>query len=260
MRDSFSQSEMSETSLKSSRTRRGPRLLGSLLTLALLVLALAASAQVQPDEEEAEPDYERRMIDREEAVPEPEAPALDEDLYLPAPTVVPEMVDVTALDSETLSRVVLLLSGYEYFPSSEDLLAVTDDPVPYLLAIAYDVEGEYLPFHRHRAVAALAYYPSDFTHAHLVYLLESPDTPELTRHHVINALAMGWGEAALADLEPFLFDDDLQLRLTAVHALGTISTEASLQLLENVAEIERSEIVRERIQRMLRAPAASRLR
>jgi hypothetical protein len=163
----------------------------------------------------------------------------------------PEVVGVEALDAEVLGRIVTLLSGYEYFPTAEDLTAVTPDPVPYLLAMVYDTGGRWLPTHHHRAVAALAYYPTPSVWAQLTYLLEAPGTPELMRHHVINALANGFGEAALGRLEPVLYDEDLQLRLTAVSAIGEIRTSRSARALETALSAEPNRLVQERSERAL---------
>jgi len=163
----------------------------------------------------------------------------------------PSMIDTRVLDARALDQIVTLLSGYEYFPTAEDLTAVAADPVPYLLTIAYDSEARWLPTHHHRAIDALAYFPTAECHEHLVYLLTSDQTPELMRHHVINALANGFGDAALAELEPFLQSDDLQLRLTTVAAIGTIESSRSVEVLQQALSVEENSLVRERIERSL---------
>lgn len=170
----------------------------------------------------------------------------------------PAAVSTDALDGAVLDHIVTLLSGYEYFPSADDLTAVTPDPVPYLLTIVYDTEGRWLPTHQHRAVAALAYFPTPTVWEHLTYLLQAPGTPDLMRHHVINALATGFGDEALGELEPVLYDDDLQLRLTAVNAIGTIHTDRATTVLQTALSAEPHRLVQERIERALSAaPAAT---
>lgn len=163
----------------------------------------------------------------------------------------PSSAEISALEADILDRIVMLLSGYEYFPTAEDLTAVTADPVPYLLAIAYDTEGRWLPTHHHRAVGALAYFPTAQCRSHLLYLLDSELTPELMRHHVINALANGFGDSALPELEPFLQSDDLQLRLSAVAAIGSIESSRSVEALQRALTVEDNALVRERIERSL---------
>lgn len=157
-----------------------------------------------------------------------------------------QTVAAQPLDAEVLEHITLLLSGYEYFPTAADLQAVTPDPVPYLVELSSRDEG--LPVHRHRAVAALAYFPGESVQQYLDYLLTSPHTPELMRHHVMNALVTGFGEASLPVIEPFLANADVQLRLTAVNAVATIATPAAATVLEHCLSLEQSELVRERIQ------------
>ena len=155
------------------------------------------------------------------------------------------------LDPSVSERVVYLLSGYEYFPTADDLLAVTTTPEQYLLSLAYDAESDTLSIHRHRAIGALTYFPSELTRSHLLYMLHSPATPEMTRHHVINALARSFGDAALPIIEPFLSHDDLQLQLTAIAAIGSIESEAAGLVLENTLPQQSHGLVRERIQEQL---------
>ena len=164
-----------------------------------------------------------------------------------APTVTGEV----ELDPQALDQIVTLLSGYEYFPTSEDLTAVVADPVPYLVHIVYDPDGRWIPIHHHRAVGALAYFPTETTRAHLDYLLSSRATPELMRHHVINAYASAFGDASLPVLEPYLHSDDLQLRLTAVAAISTVQTTRAVEVLQTALLQEPNELVQERIQSAL---------
>jgi len=155
-------------------------------------------------------------------------------------------------------RVRLLLSGYEYFPTADDLREVVADPTLYLLELVYG--DDTMVVHRHRAIAALGLFPSDESRAHLDYLLASPATPELTRHHVMNALSTGYGEAALPALAPYLSVADLQLQLTAISAIGAIGTETSVTLLQDSLRIEADELVRERIQAQLTSISTPQLR
>lgn len=163
----------------------------------------------------------------------------------------------SSLDAEKLETFRTLLSGYEYYPSQADLLAVDADPVPYLLALTY-AEDE-LTIHRHRALGALAYFPGDNTRAHLLYLLQSEATPEMTRHHVMGALARGFGDTALSALEPYLGSDDLQLRLTAVSSIASISSEESAAVLTRALPNQERELVRERIQEALTTGSSTQL-
>lgn len=185
-------------------------------------------------------------VSAQEVAPTPQLDANLVELGASAPSLV-QGDGVTALDAEAMSRITTLLSGYEYFPSADDLTGQAADPVPYLLAVVYDARTETLPIHRHRAIGALAYFPTDQTRSHLDHLLSSPATPELTRHHVINALANGFGDGAISEISPFLDHTDVQLRLTAVAALGAIGTSQSSQALLDELGTESHPLVRERI-------------
>ncbi len=170
-----------------------------------------------------------------------------EDLMLGAPWTTDD--GQASLDGEKLDTFRTLLSGYEYYPSRDDLLRVDANPVPYLLALTYS-EDE-LTIHRHRALGGLAYFPNESIRSHLLYLLSSDATHEMTRHHVMGALATGFGDSALSVLEPYLTSEDLQLRLTAVSSIASISSEASISVLTRALPNQERELVRERIQEAL---------
>jgi len=72
----------------------------------------------------------------------------------------------------------------------------------------------------------------------LLYLdtVASVDTPDGTRHRTVLLLAETFGDRAIPALQPLLHSDDLQLRITAVQALGTIQTDESYALLVDYAK------------------------
>ncbi|MBN1944745.1 MAG: HEAT repeat domain-containing protein [Bradymonadales bacterium] len=186
---------------------------------------------------------------------QPAEPALE---YQPAPTatqplpeVAPPVASIDDLDPNVLDRITTLLSGYHYFPTADDLLQVTDDPARYLLAIVYNSPDLWPPSQQHRAMDALAYFPSELTHAHMTYLLQSGQTPELLRHHVLTTLARGFGQQALDEIQPFLTSADVQLRLTAVSALSIIPEARSTEILRTALGLEESQLVRERIEEVI---------
>ena len=168
-----------------------------------------------------------------------------------APVISATGSEPVSMDPAVMDRILLLLSGYEYFPTADDLLAETPTPEVYLLSLAYGSGDETLSIHRHRAIGAVAYFPSDLTRAHLQYMLDSPATPDMTRHHVITALARGFGDQAIPTIERFLLSGDLQLRLTAIAALGSVGSEAAGRALESSLPQQTHDLVRERIQQEL---------
>jgi hypothetical protein len=160
-------------------------------------------------------------------------------------------LDLEEINTAILQQFVLIFSGYEYFPTAEDIGRLTPEPVGYLLTIIYSNAPEILPVHQHRAITALGYFPTDVSRNHLLYLLESAETPNLMRHHSITALATGFGDDALGYLEQSLSDTDVQIRLTAISAIGRIDTEASRQQLLEAYATEPHELVKGRLQEQL---------
>ncbi len=179
----------------------------------------------------------------------PTAPSVDApattapvEVEVPAPVV---GIDVTTDDVE---RALLLLSGYHGIPTAEELEAALSDPQTIMFAIISDPDVSAI--HRDRAIGALAYWPDATVQAYFAGVLAAPDTPEMMRHRVIGHIATAFGDDAIALIAPYLDDEDLQFRLTAVHALGHIGTPAAMQRLEAAAQVEASNVVLEQIQEL----------
>lgn len=140
-------------------------------------------------------------------------------------------------------RLEFLLSGYEYFPSRKDLdhLAPPSAIVTLLKEMAH--EADLRPTMRLRAVDALSLYEGDEVRDFLTAVLAiHPDEVEpdqlrvtrLMRHRAINSLARLDAEKAVDTLRPFLEDSDLQIRLTAISALGQFGGEAGKKAIEDL--------------------------
>lgn len=126
-------------------------------------------------------------------------------------------------------RVAFLLSGYEYFPSREDLdkVALAEQMTPVLQAIS--VDGDVAPSMRSRAVDALGFYDDDVTIMHLrqLALKETEGLPRkelraarALRYHAITSFARAAGEDALGDLQGLMNHDEVQVQLSAISAIG----------------------------------------
>lgn len=160
------------------------------------------------------------------------------------PDQTPEVEATPAVDQLEAARV--LLSGYHGIPEAERFEAALTDPSATLLEIATDADES--PIHRDRALGALAYWPSDDVQALYVDLIDGEDTPEMVRHRVIGHLAYTFGDVALPHVAPYLSDDDVQFRLTAIDAISHVGTPAALSLLDSAAEVETHSIVLQRIE------------
>lgn len=137
----------------------------------------------------------------------------------------PKVVDAAALRK----KVLFLLSGYEYFPKRVDLDKL--GPADAVAKLGRDLarDGSLKPSTRLRAVDMLGYYNDADTLRYLGDLIaqETAKLPaaeirprRLMRHHAMTALARSQGNKALAALKPMLKHSDLQLRLTAISAIG----------------------------------------
>jgi hypothetical protein len=126
-------------------------------------------------------------------------------------------------------RLIFLLSGYEYFPSRETLdeLAAPSRIAELGREFARSTERSHTL--RLRAVDMLGFYDDDATVGYLRSLVADPpeDLPakqqrirRLMRHHAMTSLARSQGARALDDLRPLLDHGDLQLRLSAISAIG----------------------------------------
>lgn len=159
---------------------------------------------------------------------EPEAAAV----ALPAADVTPERLETARL----------LLSPFHGISSAADFESQLGDARPVLWAI---VRGADLPaFLQDRAVLALAYWPTaelrDFLMTHLV--ASTPEN-EMRRHMAVDLLARAWGEAELATLVPLLQDDNVQIRLSVVHALNSLGTTAAADALRAARASETNRVV-----------------
>ncbi|MFB6263542.1 MAG: HEAT repeat domain-containing protein [Bradymonadaceae bacterium] len=160
-------------------------------------------------------------------------------------------------DRSIRESVELLLSGYHYTPTREDLteVAASETIAEILRKIAADQSAR--PSLRLRAVDALALFPSERNEAFLADLLSLPSgdeasgdrqTAELLRHHAISSLAEMLEDArAVERLGRFLRSDDVQLELTTITALGRHAGAPGLERLRRRADEVDSEVVREQL-------------
>lgn len=144
----------------------------------------------------------------------------------PVEDSVPESADVAAVRE----KVRFLLSGFEYFPTRADLDAVASAPVMISVLKGFVQDKDLAPPTRFRAVDALGLYQDADVAKFLLSYVAAPTnreadeaefrTLEMMRHRVIVAYAKSQGAAGNNALIPLLDDSDLQIRLTAISALG----------------------------------------
>jgi hypothetical protein len=142
----------------------------------------------------------------------------------PTTTPAPEVPKQTARE-----RVRFLLSAYHLFPTPEQFATAGTEAEVSVILREITQDPNMMPSFRLRAMDALALFADNLTLALLEHTVSTPtdDQPEnergtatLLRHHAIMSFAKLRGEAALTALEPLLQGKDLQLKLTAISAIG----------------------------------------
>lgn len=175
------------------------------------------------------------------------------------PTAPPETGPQTP--EEMRERLIFLLSGYEFFPSRDDLDKVggADEIVSILVDIVRDADGTAM--HRLRAVDALGFYDEPAAAQFLRKLVKgakaagveaSARHSVLMQHHAITAIARSQRDEAVADLEPFLVGSDLQLKLSAVVALGKHGKDDGRERLRALIESDDNKHVQREARKYLR--------
>jgi len=153
-----------------------------------------------------------------------------------------------ALEAEVVDKVKLLLSGYEYFPTRADLTRATPRAYEALEAIAED--GAALPSMRTRALDALGLYDEKAEVALILErILAEEKLEDVYLRHAVTSSMKAFGQQALPWVAPFLSHTDVQLRLSAVYAVGHFGGSVGKEVLQQRIEVERDKLVLERIQR-----------
>lgn len=143
----------------------------------------------------------------------------------PVEDSVPESAEMAS----AREKVQFLLSGYEFFPKREDLDAVAPAPVMTSILKGFVADAELAPHTRFRAVDALGLYEQEDVGKFLLQYANAPGkveddaelrSLELMRHRAIVAYAKSQKASGNKTLIPMLEDSDLQIRLTAISALG----------------------------------------
>jgi hypothetical protein len=153
-------------------------------------------------------------------------------------------------DDALRGKVLVLLSGYEDAATESELRALGDGVGGELFAIAQD--ASVARSRRQGAVQALGWFPTDAHRAWLSALVADGSGDRYLRRSAVHALANGWGDAALPELERALGDEDEQLRNQAARAMGRVGTPAATAALQKRLDVEQNAMVREAISASMR--------
>lgn len=155
---------------------------------------------------------------------------------------------VNQFADEEVAHVRLLLSGYHGLPDREALAA---SPNAFAIVSALSHSDNVLV--RDRALEALGrFWPSGDVFLAYANVVADETTPDGMRHRIMLVAAEVFGDRAVPMIRPYLSVDDVQLRLTAVEALGRIRTDQVVAILEAHADSETNALVLERIARASR--------
>ncbi len=153
-----------------------------------------------------------------------------------------------AMAGENRDAVLDLLNAFEESGSESDFKALGDGIDAELMEIADD--GTVATSRRGRAVTALQYYPTNVVQKYLTGHLAQADKG-IIRRKAAYSLAAAWKADAIPLLEDALADDDVQLRIAVVNALGGIEGDLARKVLTNRKKHERDESVKTAIQTVL---------
>ncbi|MFP4598776.1 MAG: HEAT repeat domain-containing protein [Persicimonas sp.] len=163
--------------------------------------------------------------------------------YLPENTSKADQID-------SLELMVTYLSEDGFVRSRLEFRQVSADPVEDLAEIA---GGRYSDKLRNRAIQSLALYRSDARAEETISELIEQIRPG---HKLFPAVLVSYGhikgEEAVADIEAFASHDRPDVRMAAVVALGRFGGTAGYHLLQELADQEEHEVVRERIETYIR--------
>ena len=144
-------------------------------------------------------------------------------------------------------RATMLLSGFHGIPPKETFEQKLEAPEHILLGIALSEDTSAV--YRKQALTALAYWPNDTVFGVYGRLLQDVRTADTIRHRVMLLLADTFAERALAQLRPYLSDDDLQLRLTAIEAIRRLPSDDAVAALREALKTETNAVAKERLEK-----------
>jgi HEAT repeat protein len=150
--------------------------------------------------------------------------------------------EITAV-TQTLSRI-------DQAPSKAALLKASPDAASILLTLSADTRA--LPWHRHRALAAVAHFPSPEARSTLRRLVRDETQGELLRGRALLALGRAFKDDSIGEVSAYLTDRSTVLQGSAVQALGHLGTPAALQQLKTTLRKTRDRDLRQSIRTTLR--------
>lgn len=147
-------------------------------------------------------------------------------------------------------KLEILLSGFEYFPTREDLDKVAPPKfvASYLMKTADDIARR--PSLRVRAIDALGFYKMDHVALFLKAKIEIKSTvkdrierrtQKRMRAHAITSFAKAFGREGLNYLKKLAESEDLNIKLSAIYGIGKHGGKPGLEILKVLRPKEKNQ-------------------
>lgn len=161
------------------------------------------------------------------------------------------LIDHARIDAAEKNKIVFILSGYEYFPTREDLDRLSADAPNLLMAIAEDTTVK--PSTRIQAIRALALFPESDTAALYLQkvLQEGGQREDKYLRAAMTSTLRGFADRGLDWVEPYMAHPDVHMRLSAFNTIGKLGGERGKQLLRARQLIEQDAFARESLDRLV---------
>jgi hypothetical protein len=158
--------------------------------------------------------------------------------------------NLSAKEDQT-TKIRFLLSAHHQLPDRLTFQSVSEDPAAILREIvSAGPEKRVLD----RCLEALAYWPNKNVHALYGSLLRDPSLAQSSQHRLLLLMAKTFPADAMDAIEPFLADNtDRQLRLTAIHALGSMETPEAQRRLAKLGETSQDALIMNAVTRASRS-------
>jgi hypothetical protein len=143
----------------------------------------------------------------------------------------------------------LLLSAHHGIPEADVFADALVAPTRTLRGIA--TNPDVFPLYRQRALSALAYWPDAWLADELSRLATDPASGDLMQHHAVLLLARVFPDRATDVVDAWLYDDDVQRRLTAIESIVTFGEATRREALSTRLMVETSPVVAGRIREAL---------
>ncbi len=147
-------------------------------------------------------------------------------------------------------QVVMMLSGYEFFPTRAQLEAASPEVAEILVTLIQDADQ--LPSLRVRAIDALGLFSDDPVAAiHFERVLAVGEMEETYLRHSLTSSLKAFGPRALPWVQPYMSHADMQTRLDAAYATARFGGADGVEMLRLRKSLEKDPFVRDQLTKLV---------